>query len=470
MRRDIAIIAVLGIVFVSAPLFWERLHSDEVIYWEVAKNLSQGVGLTSETRSGETFLWHMPLAFFIVAPFLGIEDHIFTARFAASLFTVASAVLIYMAGLKVSRRDEALAGAVLFLFSFHALRFGARFYLDQFGLLFFLLSLLLLLSDRPLSAGVPALLSIFAREYWLGVYPFFFLVLRKDLKRALRFGAPAVAAAAGLFFFLIATGKTGVFLSSLVSGTSLIKNIAASLSEPGLVRASLRGWFEFALIDFFILAGFVCRMVEDRSSRWYLALVIPQLAVLTMIHGFILNGAVTQYPMALAGTMAVYSGSGLKTLYEGMRRRLGIKGPSFVAAAACVVMLQYVGFNIMATAVSLHSNPTIYALGYSDDRKVISLLRRKAAGEFIFGIHGAFVPERRRWDWTDFYIEDALEKDPDWLITFSNYIELLPEDRWRGRVVVREIGPYLVLHALVPGALKDAVKAKAFPKWALRRR
>ncbi len=470
MKRDIIIIGIIGAVFTALPLFFERLHPDEVIYWEVARNIAEGSGLRSETQAGGPFLWHMPLAFIIVAPFLKINSHIFTARFVASVFTVASAMLIYLAAKKSSGRDEALAGALFFLFSFHALRFGARFYLDQFGLFFFLAALYLLLSERPFLAGIPALLSVLAREYWLGVYPFLFLSLYNRRKQAAAFAMPLVLSAGIFLLWVLLAGDPKTVISDLISRTAVIKNLEASLTDPGTLAASLRGWVEFALIDFLILAGFIIRIISDRGSRWSLWLVLPQVPVLSLIQGFVVNGAVTQYPMAVAGTMAVYSGAGLKIAYERLSKRFSFKAPSFITAVAFLAAVQYGGFNITATLVSLHNNPTIYALGFGDDREVISLLRREAPGDYIMGIHGAFVPDREGWGWTDFYIEEAIERDPDWLITFSNYVEIGPESEWKGRVVVRTIGPYVVLHALEPGALKDAVKEKDFPKWAFRKR
>jgi hypothetical protein len=70
--------------------------------------------------------------------------------------------------------------------------------------------------------------------------------------------------------------------------------------------------------------------------------------------------------------------------------------------------------------MTLHQNWGIYGFGYKDDAKIISLLREKAAGEYIHGIHGAFVENRSRWNWTDFGVQQAIAEEPDWLITFDN--------------------------------------------------
>ncbi|MBI5827557.1 MAG: hypothetical protein HZB22_07520 [Deltaproteobacteria bacterium] len=107
MRRREIVILTLGRAVIALPLFFERLHSDEVIYWEVARNISRGLGPHSETSGGGLFVRHMPVPFYIVAPFLRLSVHIFTARAISSAFTIACAILIFRIARENSDEDSA---------------------------------------------------------------------------------------------------------------------------------------------------------------------------------------------------------------------------------------------------------------------------------------------------------------------------------------------------------------------------
>ncbi len=465
--KDLLLISILGIVFITIPAFFERLHSDEVIYWEVSDNISKGRGLVSETSGMETFIWHSPLPFFVTAPFLQLHNHIHVSRLVASLFTVGCAILIYLICVRTSSRDCAIVGSMLFIFSFYALRFGGRFYLDQFGLFFFLGALFFLFRGEFILSGILAVTAVMAREYWLGVYPFFLLYIN-DRKGILRFAIPLLVVLSVAAGFMVVGSIDYTLIKGYIFNTAITKNLIAFFTDHNLLYPLLRGWIEFAMVNILIFLGFTVWLFKRDSDRRYLLFIVPQFIVISMLSGFIISGGVTQYPLSLTGSMAVYAGSGLKSIYDHISWRI-LKRWNFISLCAVVVAMQFIGFNILATAVSLHKNFGIYGFGFWDDRKVISLLRTGAHGKYIIGIHGAFVDDRAKWDWTDFHIQQAIEKAPDWFITYSNYVEILPEQTWKGRVVIYEIGPYLVFHSLKKGSLKDAVRERDFPKWRLRR-
>ncbi|MFQ5464372.1 MAG: ArnT family glycosyltransferase [Thermodesulfobacteriota bacterium] len=454
----------LSVIFITLPLFFERLHSDEVIYWDVARNIAAGAGVTSETLGG-VFFWHAPLPFFIVAPFLKLSEHIFLARALSSLFTAGCAVLVFLIAERKASRAEAALSAVLFVFSFQALRYGGRFYLDQYGAFFFLLALYLLGAGRVFAAGVSAVLMCAAREYWLGVYPFMLLYAALDKRRgsASAFAAPMVVTALALAAALAAYGALPRAWA-FASGGAIARNVYASLTAHtagGLLSSLARGWTEFAALNAVVIAGFIAWTITTGPRR-YLLLALPQVLLISLVHGFIVDGGATQYPLALVAALAPFSGPGLARLWGRLPLR-GLTGRRFVPAAIAVVAVQYAALNVLATTVSLHQNSGVYGLGYGPDREVIGKLRREARGDFIHGIHGAFVPDRSRWDWTDYYFADAIEKDPDWLVAYSNYLEVLPHDRWKGRAEVEVIGPYTVVHSLERGGVARAVAA-AGPK------
>lgn len=476
MKKTALLIALSGLVFITLPVFFERLHSDEVVFWEVAKNLAQGHGLVSETAGRNFFSLHMPLPFLVVAPFLKLSSHIFTSRVISSLFTVAAAVLIFLIAGKKTGRAEATVSAALFLLSYHALRFGGRFYLDQYGVFFFLLALYFHVNDSPLLSGVSAVAAVFAREYWLLVYPFFFIYAAYGRKSVSVFLMPAALLATSFLTVFLTTGGAALgsitpYLTNGAAAKNLTAAIIDALYGAGIMKLLARAWAEFFVINFLIIIGFFIYIASRRGKydRIYLLLVIPQAFVLSLIHGFILDGGVTQYPLSLVATLSVFSGAGLKAVYDrfsgGLLRRV-----PFAAATLAVIALQFISLNAFATAVSLHKNTGVYGFGYKDDEKVIEMLKRNARGQFIHGIHGAFVEDRSRWDWTDYRIKEAIEEEPDWLITFANYVEILPEAQWKDKAALYNIGPYVIVRSLRKGSLRLAVRQKDFPKWLLKGR
>lgn len=465
-RQDIFIIAALGLVFITLPVFFQRLHSDEVIFWEVAKNIASGAGPISETHEGTFFILHMPLPFLINALFLMITEHIFMARAVASFFTTGCAVFIYLAASKRFDRGGALISALFFLFSFQMLRYGGRFYLDQFGAMFFVASIYFVFLKRYATAGLLAFLAMISREYWAAVYPFLALyVLRQGdgVRGCTRFVLPGVAAIL-LFSLLLITTGIGADLSGEMYRSAIAKNILASLTDHSAteVAAKLgRAWAEFLILNLILAAG-LC--VAAWKERTLLLIIVPQIILTSLAHGFMVDGGVTQYPIGLLATIAIFSGAGLKRLSG-----ILIDQGRFVRAGLAVIFIQFAAFNILATTISLHSNVSIYGLGYSDDSKVIEILRKEARGEYIHGIWGAFVEDRKRWDWTDYLIQDAIDKDPDWLVTYENYIDVNPDKKLESLFDIYRIGPYVMVHSLNAAPLNAIVRQRGFNRWALRR-
>lgn len=488
MRRREILILALGLAVIALPLFFERLHSDEVIYWEVARNISRGLGPQSETSGGGLFVWHMPLPFYIVAPFLRLSAHIFTARAVSSAFTIACAVLIFRIARKNMDADSAFVGSILFLLSFQALRFGGRYYLDQYGVFFFLLTLYLAGKGRFVLAGASAVLAIAAREYWLGVYPFLLLyaagdesaaseigqagalsrptVFKGRIRNGILFALPAIAAtaAAAAIVFSDRHVYDNLIKTYLFNGAAY-KNIIVTGGQGYFSRLA-RGWAEFALVNAVVVAGFFASL--RRGGFRVLLLVIPQIVLVCLIHGFVVSGGVTQYPMAVLATLCVFSGAGLKRLYDTLSPSF-LNRYGFLNALLAISCAQFLALNVASTVVTLHKNTLVWGLGYKDDREVISILRNSARGESINGFWGAFVDDRQSWDWTDFHIDKALEKDPDWLVTFGNYVDILPQKNGGTQLEIYNIGPYVVIHSRRRGGMKEAVRQRDHPRWAFRK-
>lgn len=463
MKRPLLLLIAAGLVFVTLPAFFERLHSDEVIYWEVARNISLGLGPVSETSGNSVFSWHMPLAFYIVAPFLKVSSHLFTARVVSSFFTIGSSVLIFLICRKKAATGEALISALLFICSFQVLRFGGRYYLDQYGVFFFLSAIYLIHEERFLASGFFAVSALLAREYWAGVYPFLILYLYLRDKKALpRFVLGALLLTIVVLAYAVVTGHSYGAWRYLSAG-SVLDNIRAT-GSGGVLYPLIRGWLEFSMLNILILAGATAAF---RLDRGLFLLAAPQVAVISLIHGFIVDGGVTQYPMSLVATLSVYSGPGLKTLFD--RLGVALRGRfRFTGVMLAVIASQFLFFNAFATVVSFHKNFGVYGFGYGDDSRVISILNKEAGGEYIHGIWGAFVEGRKKWDWTDYLVQEAIEKDPDWLITFDNYVEIKETRPPGDGLTVYRVGPYVMIHSVHAAPMAGSVRSRVFPKWKLR--
>lgn len=478
MKRDVFIISALGLVFITLPLFFERLHSDEVIFWEVARNIAEGRGMASETAGGAFYI-HPPLPFLINSLFLRLLPHIFTARAVSSLFTTGSAVFVYLVGREKTGRAGAFIGSCLFIFSFQTLRFGGRFYLDQYGAFFFLVSLYLNLKGRALAAGTAILLASLSREYWVLAYPFILLNTSGGTRERLKSASPLLALAASLAaFFLLSKGGGGGggAMAGFLSDGALIKNLSATMDallSGRYLLSVLRAFSEFSALNALTAAGFIAWAVTNETgfSRRYLAVIAPLLLALALTNGFVIDGGVTQYPLSLAAALAPFAGEGLHTLWKRLisRGRPSPHARGFMTATLVALSLQFAFLNAFSTSISLHKNIGVYAMGYWDDEKVIEMLRERAGGQFIHGLHGAFVEDRKRWDWTDYRMGEAIQKDPDWLITFDNYVEVLPEDAWKGKAEVLRVGPYIIAHSLRKGAIRLTLKPRDFDKWRLKK-
>jgi hypothetical protein len=459
------IVFVVASGLIVLPIFFERLHSDEVLYWDVAYSLYTGKGLFS-TVLNRQFIGHMPLPFVIAGPFSLIGDSISGVRFIAAIFTIGCAILIFTIAERLSSEKMAVISSLLFLVSFQALRFGGRFYLDQFGAFFFLLAVFLLLEKRYSLAGLSAALMVIGREYWLGVYPFFMAYLFLKREPVMPFLIPFILLLTlGLFYTASTVGLSYFYENQAIVNTLKYYLNITFIQENAVFL--LQSWFEVIVVNLFIFLGFIYAWPLLKESRLWL-LIFPQFVIVSLVYGFIVNGGVTQYPLGLIASMSIFAGYGLKRLWDTIPLLLRYER-HFVSVMLAIITFQFIALNIVATKMTLHQNWGIYGFGYKDDAKIISLLREKAAGEYIHGIHGAFVENRSRWNWTDFGVQQAIAEEPDWLITFDNYVRFLQPKGNIPQVEIYHIGPYLVFHSHPRGHLSELIAQTDFPKWKLRK-
>ena len=461
------LVFLIGCVLIAFPIFFERLHSDEAFYWDVSHNFYEGKGLISGIDN-KPYVSHMPLPFVIAAPISFLGNPIYTVRFVAALFTIGCATLIFLIGQSLYSQNGAFISSLLFLTSFQALRYGGRFYLDQFGAFFFLLAIFLLLKRRYFLAGLFATLMILGREYWLGVYPFFIVYLLFKRESITTFVLPFVTILVAGIFYAASTVGLIYFFENQHFTVYTLKHYLLNL--PFLQEHTislLQSWLEVIAVNILIFLSFAFAWPLLKESKLWL-FILPQFAVVSLVYGFVVNGGVTQYPLGLIASMSIFAGYGLKRLWNTIPLLVRYER-NFVSVMLVIIAFQFIGLNIVATKVTLHQNWGIYGFGYKDDAQIISLLREKAAGEYIHGLHGAFVENRSRWNWTDFNVQGAISEEPDWFITFDNYVRFIqPKENVR-EVEVQQIGPYLIFHSHPRGHLSELIAQADFPRWKLRK-
>jgi len=102
--------------------------------------------------------------FLLWAPAFLLGDSLLWLRLVTALVTLATAVVLYLAGSRMFSPRAGFSAAMLFLFSFHVLRFGIRAVPDPFGSFFAMLSLWLLVKRKAGSSGA-GLSSRFFRSF-----------------------------------------------------------------------------------------------------------------------------------------------------------------------------------------------------------------------------------------------------------------------------------------------------------------
>ncbi|MBI5827558.1 MAG: hypothetical protein HZB22_07525 [Deltaproteobacteria bacterium] len=290
------------------------------------------------------------------------------------------------------------------------------------------------------------------------------IIFDGKIRNGLFFVMPAVAVAAVVSIAVISERSVYGLIKTYALDGAAYKNLIV-IGSPGYFSRIARGWAEFAVVNVVIVSGFLASI---RRGYRVLLLVVPQIVIISLVHGFVVSGGVTQYPMAVLATLCVFSGAGLKRLYGALLAPF-LNKYGFLNALLAISCAQFLTLNVVSTVVTLHKNTLVWGLGYKDDREVISILRNSARGESINGFWGAFVDDRRSWDWTDFHIDKAVEKDPDWLVTFSNYVDILPQKNSATPLEIYNIGPYVMIHSRQKGGMKEAVRQRDHPMWAFRR-
>ena len=443
-----------AILILLLPLFFERIHDDEAIYWSKAKSIFT-IGIAEIFR-----MRRVPFAMLLVSPFLALSDSIFVPRIISFLFALASTMLIFEIVKSYSDEQSAFVSAILFIFSFQTIRFATRFYLDIYGVFFFLFSVYLIKQKKVGLAGLSFAFAMLSREIWFGLYPFMLIYLLRDKKPLKSFIAWS---AAPVLAFLVIVQLT-VGLSVYLGNSAFAQNLALQKDLSQIPTYLIQSWVEFLIVQIITVIGFAYQIREKKDDL--LILILPQFLILSSIQSFILNGALTQYAMGLQASMALLGGPGITAIWKRHFRRYPLE-----SSLILILILQFLLFSYMATALSLRGAIGIHDFGYWYDEKVISLLNEKAKNQTIVGLHGAFISNAKEWVWGERNVDKILGMEPDWyVIVEPQLINFKTEPENVKEVEVYRIGPYIILHSQPRGHLHELVEPnREFSQWAFRR-
>jgi len=447
-------IIIFGIFLLFLPIFFERIYDDEAIYWSKSKSIIE-TGLSEVFKIGR-----MPLAILIASPFLIINDGIFVPRFIAVLFAIANAIIIFEIVKIHSDEQAAFISAMLFIFSFQTIRFGTRFYLDIFGVFFFLLSVYLIKKNKLNLAGFSFALAMLSRETWFGLYPFMIIYIWKTRKTVNSFILPSIIPL--LIFFVPMYLTSG--LDNYLGHSGFAQNLSdLSKNVYTLPMYLAQSWVEFLIIQIMTIIGFISSLRYKRDD--FLILILPQFLLVSLIGEFVYNGALTQYPMGLQASMALLAGPGILKIW-----RKYFKNYALQPLLILILIIQFLLFSYLATVLSLRGAIGVHDFGYWYDQEVITLLNQKAKNQTIVGLHGAFIKDAKNWIWGERNVDKILEIEPDWyVIVEPQLIRFKTEPQNIKEVELYRIGPYIILHSNPRGHLHELIESnKEFKMWMLR--
>lgn len=375
-------IVIFAVLLLFLPLFFERIYDDEAIYWRISKSIDE-IGFSEVAR-----ISNMPFAILIVSPFLSISDSIFIPRIISVIFALASAVLIFEIVRLYSDEKAAFISAMLFIFSFQTIRFATRFYLDIYGVFFFLLFIYLIKRNKLNLAGLSFALAMLSRELWFPLYPFVIIYLWRVKKSIKQFVVSSIIPLLLFGIFVYLTSGFGTYLNN--SRFSQLSSLPSNLYQIPIYL--IQSWAEFLVIQIITVVGFVSYILDKRDDL--LILILPQFLILSLVQGFIYNGALTQYPMGLQASLALLAGPGILKIWKKYLKKYSLQ-----QLLISILIIEFLLFSYLATVLSLRGAIGVNDFGYWYDQEVITLLNQKAKNETIVGFHGAFIKDAKEWVW-----------------------------------------------------------------------
>ena len=192
-------------------------------------------------------------------------------------------------------------------------------------------------------------------------------------------------------------------------------------------------------------------------------LILTLLISILISPGFINNGPFERYTLGTNAALCLLAPAGLRSIW---RKKIGSAEQGFVFTSLLLSFCFILVLNIATATLSHIGATSIYDFGFHHDQKIISLLNEKASGELAFGPHAPMATTIGDWNWPDRNTKWALEQEPDWLITYSRWIEVTNETA--ENVTLYRIGLYTVIHSHPRGYMHNAITVMEKPYWKNR--
>lgn len=449
-------LVLLWLFLIFTPLFALRLFQDEMLYLNMSKKI---LALEFLPRSSLVFILTSPLMVFE-----NVDLRVFLPRTATSVITLLDLLLIYKLAKRYYGEKAGFLSSLMFLFSFVALRYGARYTLEPWGVFFVLLAIYYF-DEKPLLAALSIGLAFCARETWLTTYPFFLAYAwRKNRKEFPKILLVSVIPITLNFLFM---ASISLYKSPL--GYNARDTLRWGISN--ILQRLLRGWMEFAVGYLLIVVGFIYGLKKDKTHRDLLLLILPSLATLNGVNGFILNGPFERYTFGPLALMSIFSGYGVIELYDYLKSKIRfVRTLSVEKWVALFLIAQFILLNVAVMELSDIGAKGIQDYGYWYDREVFRILEENAnPDEFFVGTPHPALLGFKNWKWADRNIQRAVDLDPDWLITFESWVNFKENPDKISELEIYSVGPYLLIHAKEKGAIKDYVVSSDLKLWKFRK-
>lgn len=446
---------LLWFALIFIPLFTLRLFQDEMLYLNMSR---KALHFEFLPRSSLVFILTSPLM-----AFKSVDLRVFLPRIATSLITLLDLLLIYELARRYYGKKAGFLSSLMFLFSFVALRYGARYTLEPWGTFFILLAIYYF-DEKPLLSAFSIGLAFCARETWLTTYPFFLIYAwRKNRKEFLKILVVSALPIALNFLFM---ASINLYKSPL--GYNTRDTLSWGLS--GILGHALRGWLEFLMGYPLIVIGFIYAILKDSKNRDLLWLIFPSILTLNGVNGFLLNGPFERYTFGPLALMSIFSGYGIIKLYEDLKPK--IKPINILTAekwVALFLIAQFLFFNAAVLKLSDIGAKGIQGYGYWHDKEVFNILEENAnPSEFFVGTPHPALLGFENWKWADRRIQRALDMNPDWLVTFRSWVNFREDPSEIQELEIYSAGPYLIIHAKENGAIKEYVVPSELKLWKFR--
>jgi 4-amino-4-deoxy-L-arabinose transferase-like glycosyltransferase len=367
------------------------------------------------------------------------EEIILSIRIFTAVVTSLNVLLLYRVTKNRYGNNVGIIASLLFLMSFVVMRYGGRFNLEPFALLFILLSIYFI-NRRPMVSALSAGTSFAVRTTSLVYIPFYILYqIRLRKYSSLLSLIPVLLTLSWIYYAKLISMGCSPFEYNLDFISRGLDFILINL---------LQGWAEFAIAYPLAFFGFLYSLRSERNKDIFI-LTLPMILALSGVYGFLLNGAFERYTMIPLAMMCITAG---KPIAEFMDKH-GMKMKHLLAFLIAHLLV----LNAGVLLISETGANSIYDFGFWYDVEVVNILNEKASNEFVVGTpHGAFV--NAEWKYAERRISEAIALDPDWLVTFKAWVEVKPNDK----LEIYEVGPYILIHSHPRGFIDEFVEAKDF--------